>query len=202
MAKNTFNHKSVIAILETRSSLVDWSGEEERIKKICAFGILECADPTYVETVENEKLPVRNGVCELPIDTVRLLKVRNLSAQPIKYFESGGLIKPSHIIDGYIYVTYNKIPKNADGLPPILEYQLDYLVALCRRWMLEDSYFEGKINESKWQRVLDEERASFSKAKRGRPSIDRMARALWMMRNGLYFEPGVIGNNYGSPQIY
>ena len=64
---------------------------------------------------------------------------------------------------------------------------------------MEDLYFEDKINERQWDKIIADEMGAFRKANKGRPSIDKMSKALWMMRHGMYHEPAIIGNNYGSP---
>lgn len=195
-----YNYKSVIAILNMRSKLIDWSLEEERIKQICAWGSLQCANRDYMKDVDNEKLPVVNGLLEFPRRLIILKRVKALDGQPINYRQEANYIKPRHIIQGYVLLDYTAIPEDDEGLPPIMEYQLSYMVALCRRTLMEDMYFEDKIREGQWQKLVEDEAGAFRKANKGRPSIDKMSKALWMMRHGIYHEPSAIGNNYGSPR--
>ena len=124
-----YNYKSVIALLNMRSKLIDWSLEEERIKQICAWGSLECANRDFMKDVDKEKHPVVNGILEFPRRLILLKRVMNLSGQPILYRQEANYIKPMNMVQGYVLLDYAAIPEDSNGLPPIMEYQLSYMVA-------------------------------------------------------------------------
>lgn len=182
------NYKSVLAQLQMQSDLIDWSGMEEKVKQMCAMACIRTAVKGYLEEVEDEEFHVSNGIAEMPMECVRVVRVRDGKGHRVRYNYTDGVIKLLDYLSLNVVVDYWRMPLDEEGLPKVTMQNMDYCVATCEFYAMRDKWLEQKINNSQFGVFQERMSQAYNRAVHRKITVDEMERATWMMRNGIFYK--------------
>lgn len=184
---STYNYETVLSMLSARSRVLDWSGEKERIKELCAYAAVMSANDSYWNIVEDEEVQFSNGMLQMDGDTARIVRIRSLNGERIRHKAKGTTAQILDYNNGTVLVDSWKIPYDGEGLPHMNMWQLEYACAVCEYFLIRDAVYENKLTISFMEMAEIKMKKALKVATKFRPSVDDMEKAAIMMRCGIFF---------------
>lgn len=184
-----YDYNAVYSILVNENPHIDFTGRKVQIKLLCAMACVATAPSDYVAKYEDDSFEFKNGILNMPVDCVRVVRLRTNEGKRIRYrLISNTSAQILDYTNGEVLVDWWGVPEDENGLPPISLKQLPYCVAKCKLVILREYWETGKITENIYAEAKRDEYAAHNQAVKKNMTADEMEASLWMMRNGMYYK--------------